>query len=235
MIYLISLMMTVSWIWHVVIAFRNESILWGILMILFSPLILLYGLLNWTSCKSPYIMMLVALGLIFTLSPEDLAAIPGRSAAYSMPLPEPTAVERTSSGIKKYELNNMVNNARPLSTLASNKYYTVVEVYLDTCAICKRLESGFKPFLAVRKDVLIKKVNATGGADISIQASSQEEADQKAAAINKILSSICGTPHVEVYAPGKQLVAADQCGDKTGTQFLRRWISQETGISVSQL
>lgn len=236
MIYLISLLMMISWIWHIVIAFKNESVIWGILMILFSPLILIYGLLNWSKCKLPYVMLLASFGLVFTLSPKDLAAVSSRSSsAYSIPIPEALAVERKSSGIKKYKFNDMVQNNTPLSSLSSKKYYTVIEVYLDSCAICKRLESGFKPFLSERKDVLIRKVNAAGGTNISIQAASQEEANERIAQIESIVKNVCGTPHVEVYAPDKKLIAADQCGDKTGTQFLRRWISEETGIGIARL
>jgi hypothetical protein len=40
----------------------------------------------------------------------------------------------------------------------------------------------------------------------------------------------CGTPHVEMYGPDKQLIATDKCGKKNlkaGLVFLRNWIDAE--------
>ena len=41
---------------------------------------------------------------------------------------------------------------------------------------------------------------------------------------------VCGTPHIEIYAPDGTLVSADNYSKKQGGDFLRRWISTETGI-----
>ena len=42
--------------------------------------------------------------------------------------------------------------------------------------------------------------------------------------------SICGTPHIEIYGPDKQLIATDKCGEKnlkTGLNYLKNWIKSE--------
>lgn len=40
---------------------------------------------------------------------------------------------------------------------------------------------------------------------------------------------VCGTPHVEIYGPDKQLIASDMCSEnrKAGLAFLRNWIKKE--------
>ena len=96
MIYLISILMTVSWIWHIVIAFKDGSVVWGVLMILFSPLVLIYGLLHWGLCKVPYIMLVISIALIFTLSPEDIRRISSDSATSSITVPQTAAFQQTS-------------------------------------------------------------------------------------------------------------------------------------------
>jgi hypothetical protein len=72
---------------------------------------------------------------------------------------KPVAAEgsRRGSGIKIYEFNDLFERNRPFSKLTKEGYYTVIEGYLNTCTICKRLESDFKPFLKQRKDVLIRR------------------------------------------------------------------------------
>ena len=88
MIFLISILMTVSWIWHIVIAFKDGSVVWGVVMILFSPLVLIYGLLHWGLCKVPYIMLIISIALIFTLSPEDIQKFSSDSATSSITVPQ---------------------------------------------------------------------------------------------------------------------------------------------------
>lgn len=40
---------------------------------------------------------------------------------------------------------------------------------------------------------------------------------------------VCGTPHIEIYAPGGEVIAKDVCADKQGTQFLRAWMRSPSG------
>ena len=72
MIYLIGILSTVAWIWLIIIAFKEGQVVWGVVMILFAPACLLYGILNWSKANIPFILLLVSIGLIFTLSPEQL-------------------------------------------------------------------------------------------------------------------------------------------------------------------
>jgi len=155
-------------------------------------------------------------------------------SASSIPIPEQTAVERKGTGIKTYEFKNLLEQNRPLSKLAKQKYFTVVEVYLDSCLICKKLETGFKPFLAKRKDVLIRKVHVPENMNLSFTANSQEELNKLIEEMNAREKSyqICGTPHIEVYNQNKQLIVADNCSSKKATSFLKKWIKKETGIKI---
>jgi len=73
MIYLIGILSTIAWIWLIVVAFKNDAIVWGVVMILFMPAALLFGLFHWNKASVPYILLLVSIALLFTLSPTELA------------------------------------------------------------------------------------------------------------------------------------------------------------------
>lgn len=73
MIYLIGLISTVAWIWLIVIAFKNSFIIWGIVMILFVPACFLFGILHWNKASVPFILLLVSIGLMFTLSLDEIS------------------------------------------------------------------------------------------------------------------------------------------------------------------
>jgi hypothetical protein len=64
--------MTVAWIWLIVIAFKNDAIIWGVVMILFPPACLLFGILRWSVASVPFILFIISIALMFTLSPADL-------------------------------------------------------------------------------------------------------------------------------------------------------------------
>ncbi len=147
-------------------------------------------------------------------------------------VPQHTQVQRSGNDSNRVEFMALFDQKQSFSSLAGDNYYTVVEVYLDSCAICKRLEKGFDPFLKNRQDVLIKRVHfPESGMNFSI--SSQQEADELRSRIESY--RVCGTPHVEIYGPDQQLVSADDCGTKQGTNFPQQWISAETGISRHSL
>jgi hypothetical protein len=147
-------------------------------------------------------------------------------------VPQHTELQRSGNAIHQVEFMALFDRKQPFSALAADNYYTVVEVYLDSCTICKRLEKGFDPFLRNRQDVMIKRVHfPESGMNFSV--SSQQEADALQSRIESY--RVCGTPHVEIYGPDQQLVSADNCGSKQGTNFLRQWISAETDISMHSL
>ncbi len=40
----------------------------------------------------------------------------------------------------------------------------------------------------------------------------------------------CGTPHIEIYGPDRQLIATDQCAErnsKKGLAYIKKWITAE--------
>ena len=154
---------------------------------------------------------------------------------------------RSGSGIKKYEFTELFEQNKLLSKLAQKDYYTVIECYIDTCSICKRLEADFTAFLGQRKDVLIRRVHfPESGISQSFNGNSQEEVNQQIIDYHERLGrynfnhvvktdtayqlTSCGTPHIEIYGPDKKLIATDKCGEKslkTGLSFLRNWIKAE--------
>lgn len=131
--------------------------------------------------------------------------------------------------------------------LARKGYYTIIEGYIDTCPICKRLEADFTPFLQQRPDVLIRRVHfPENGAGQSFNGNSQAEINRQMSAYMERLGkyrfnhvvktadayqiSTCGTPHIEIYGPDKKLIAADLCADKndkSGLAFLKKWLKTE--------
>ncbi|MGB5306351.1 MAG: hypothetical protein WBO57_08920 [Gammaproteobacteria bacterium] len=143
--------------------------------------------------------------------------------------------------IRKYEYKDLFARSKRTSSLAVKDYYTIVEVYIDTCSICKQLEAGFLPFIKKRNDVVIRKLHFPESG-MSIDFNSPQEAEDLARRINLynfnyavVKNGIfnmtsCGTPHIEIYGPDKQLVATDKCGkknDKSGLAFLRKWMRAE--------
>jgi len=171
----------------------------------------------------------------------------GNDPAAGFVMPVAAAGQRTGSGIKKYEFTELFDQNKTFSKLAKKDYYTVIEGYIDTCTVCKRLESDFPGFLKQRKDVIIRKVHFPEGAvSQSFIGRSQEEMMQQMDDYYKRLGrynfhhvvkteteyqlTTCGTPHVEIYGPDKKLIASDKCGEKNlkkGLNFLRTWIKKE--------
>ena len=118
---------------------------------------------------------------------------------------------------------------------------------MDSCSICKQLEADFVPFLRERPDVVIRRVRfPENGVGQSFSGSSQQALTRQIVNYAERLAqynfnhvkktgneyeiSTCGTPHIEIYGPDRQLIATDKCTDKnskSGLLFLRRWISAE--------
>lgn len=156
---------------------------------------------------------------------------------YNAELPAARRLDQNSS-IGIVEFNELFESRRALSQLASPGHYTVVEVYLDSCGICKRLESNFPAFLDARNDVQIKRVHfPEAGLHPRIEATNQAELQRKADELNARIQSyqICGTPHIEVYDPAGQVLAKDDCSNKQGLSYLRDWIGDEIGRSASAI
>ena len=183
-----------------------------------------------------------------------IIAIVVGAALYKNSLPDADFVipvqatgDRTDSGISQHEFTELFDKNKLFSSLAKQDYYTVIEGYIDTCMICKRLEADFQPFLDQRKDVVIRRVHfPEHGVNTSFTGNSQEEIMQQMADYHDRLGrynffhvvktstaynlTVCGTPHIEIYGPDQQLIATDKCGDtrlKTGFTFLKNWIKAE--------
>jgi uncharacterized protein len=186
---------------------------------------------TWRS--SPVLVGIVLVAVLSVLNGSNIGE-------YFKPLqpvkPEVLAGIQRSSSVKAnrtVEFKALVDRKRSFDRLAKKGYYTVVEVYLDSCPLCRQLESGFKPLLAKRQDVYIRRVHyPEEGLQFSFNAATREEAEAQMTETNNLMQSysLCGTPHVLVFGPDKKVLAADNCGSRDGTRFLRSWINTETGL-----
>ncbi len=171
----------------------------------------------------------VAIGLAVAFDiPEILKGV-GSAANYQRPLVLDKA--RNGNGIKQYDFIRLFDSKKPFSSLAKQNYYTVVEGYLDSCPICKRMEADFPAFLTARKDVLIRRVHfPEGGMNLSFTGNTQVEVERQAQDYNERMASydFCGTPHIEIYDANKQLIVADTCKQRLGTHYLRKWMADES-------
>ena len=168
-----------------------------------------------------FLMVVVVAGMVVLNNPSILS---------SFEVPEVLATERQGKAIKQHEFQQMVDNRKPFSALAQRGSYTIIEAYLDSCAICKRLEAGFPSFTGKRKDVVIQRVHVPeSGIQISFTGTSQAEARKMQQDIDRLMKSydFCGTPHVVIFDPAQQLLVADSCTNRDGTRFLERWMAAE--------
>ena len=153
----------------------------------------------------------LAAGLIWHLAPAH-------KTPFSLPVP---AAERGGKSIETQDFETLFNADAPLASLAGSGGYTVVEVYINTCSICKQIERELPPFLKARNDVVVKRVHYPESG-ISTPVS-------EALSFEKRMNSyrICGTPHIEIYGPDGRAVAQDDCGNKDALNFLRAWMAAE--------
>ena len=168
--------------------------------------------------------------LLIVIAVAVLAAINDRDLFSSFETPVALAVERKGRAINKHEFQPLFDEGKPFSPLAKGDHYTVVEGYLDSCAICKRLEAGFDDFVSKRKDVSIQRVHfPESGIQMAFTGSSQAEIQQLQQDYERRIKSykFCGTPHVEVYDADRHLIAADNCTSREGTRFLEQWMVAE--------
>jgi hypothetical protein len=148
----------------------------------------------------------------------------------SFEAPQVIQVSRQGSGIRKHEFQQLFDANRPFSSLAKEGRYTVVEGYLDSCSICKRIEAGFPEFLQKRQDVVIQRVHfPEQGMQVSFSGSDQEGMQRMADEYNRRIKSynFCSTPHIEIYDENRRLLVADHCTKKSATSYLERWMASE--------
>ena len=74
MFFLIAVLSTIAWLWLIVSAFKENKVVWGIVMILFSPACIIYGLINWNKNIIPLIIFIISILYFINLDPEELEA-----------------------------------------------------------------------------------------------------------------------------------------------------------------
>ncbi len=91
---------------------------------------------------------------------------------------------------------------------------TIFDFYTDNCKGCKILDGHLNNFLAIRDDVIVRKIRL----DTYWQPDDILEN-------HKI--DIGSTPHIIIYNPEGKLVAEDKGQDKSGFDFLYAWMNDE--------
>ena len=177
------------------------------------------------------ILLIIAVIIVFAVMRNSQDTTEDERSVVKYKHPAVLEKARKGNGIKQYEFMPLFDANKPFSSLAKENYYTVVEGYIDSCSICKRMEAEFPSFLNQRKDVLIRRVHfPEGGINLSFSGEDQAAIEKQAEEFNSRIKSydFCGTPHIEIYDANKQLVVADSCTRKPGTDFLRKWMSAES-------
>ncbi len=177
------------------------------------------------------ILLLVAIAVVIGIMLNSPGTLTGGLSAVNYERPLVLEKTREGNGIKKVEFMPMFESNKPFSSLAKENYYTVIEGYLDSCSICKRLEAEFPDFLKQRGDVVIRRVHfPEGGINLSFTGEDQAAIKKQAEEFSTRIKSydFCGTPHIEIYDANQQLIVADTCKTKPATDFLRKWMSAES-------
>jgi hypothetical protein len=91
---------------------------------------------------------------------------------------------------------------------------TIIEFYSDSCIGCRQLHQNYKKFLPLRPDVAVRRIQLPDRWD------PQELWQQYHIRIFAI-------PHIIVYGPNGELIAADDGDHKDGFDFLYRWMDSE--------
>lgn len=162
-----------------------------------------------------------------------IAIVVLREAPFAPNFERPAVLSEPRHGqaIRRVEFVPLFDTDQPLSALAVSGSYTVVEVFLDSCPICKKLERDFPAFTEKRADVVIQRVHMPeDGLKLAATGGNKQELEKQVAEFKRRIGSydMCGTPHIEIYGPTRQLIARDACRQRPGTRYLRAWIAAET-------
>jgi hypothetical protein len=97
---------------------------------------------------------------------------------------------------------------------------TIIEFYNDSCIGCRQLDQSYKNFLLLRPDVAVRRIQVPARWD-------PQELWQE------YRIRIFAIPHIIVYGPDGQLIAADEGHHKDGFDFLNRWMASEAGKGLN--
>ena len=75
MMVIFGIVCTIAWVWLIIIAFKSNQIIWGVLMLIFTLPTFFYGLAHWDKAKTPYIIFIGSFILmIMTFDPSQIEA-----------------------------------------------------------------------------------------------------------------------------------------------------------------
>lgn len=137
--------------------------------------------------------------------------------------------------VMNYEFMALFESGTGFADLAEPGHYTVFETYLDSCGVCRELESGFPQFTAARPDVRLVRVRVPEGG-FSFWTSTEEELESIRSRLDRLGNGCTGTPFIQIYGPDGKLMISDRC--KGGRhpyalEALRKWMATESSSSPS--
>ena len=98
--------------------------------------------------------------------------------------------------------------------LAEPGLFTIVEFYTEACPACKKLRGHYTQFLPLRSDVAVRRVRLPDRWGSGFVA-------------REYGVNVKGTPHVIIYDPNGELIAADEGMDKGAYKLLYKWLDAE--------
>lgn len=135
----------------------------------------------------------------------------------------PTLASYSGERTQSFEVDDLFDSRIRLNQLAEEGFYTIVEVYSDECATCRKIESKFPALLKAREDIIIRRVRLFSGA---ISFSTVEESQKWRAKQNAMQDfyGYYGTPHIEIYDEKGEVIVKDEGRRKPGLQMLKQWL-----------
>jgi hypothetical protein len=103
-----------------------------------------------------------------------------------------------------FDANDLIEQGQP----------TVIEFYSNRCPGCIQLNGHLKQFVNLRPDVAVQQ----------ILLSDYWRPDD---VLNAYKVNIRSVPHIIIYGPDGNLVARDEGMDKSGFEFLYKWMNDE--------
>lgn len=135
----------------------------------------------------------------------------------------PTLASFSGERIESFEVDDLFDSRKGFHQLAEKGVYTIVEVYSDDCATCRKIESKFPALLSAREDIIIRRVRLFSGA-ISFSTLAEQQTWQAKQNAMQDFYGYYGTPHIEIYDENGDTLVKDEGRKKPGLQVLKQWL-----------
>jgi hypothetical protein len=92
--------------------------------------------------------------------------------------------------------------------------YTIIYYHWAQCPACRQLDSQLPPFLNLRKDVVVRRIQLANNWSTR-------------GALRDFNRNIGATPFILIFNPEGKLVAADEGTGRNGSDLLYKWMNAE--------